>query len=724
MKCPKCNSENPDDTRFCGNCTTPLHPSEEISASLTETLHTPKRELMIGSMFAGKYKIIEELGKGGMGIVYKAEDTKLKRAVALKFLPPDLIRDSEVKERFVQEAQAASALEHNNICTIHEIDETKDGQMFICMSYYEGETLKRKIENGPLMLEEAIEIAIQVAQGLAKAHKTHIIHRDIKPANIMITDDGVVKIVDFGLAKLAGQTRLTQTGTTMGTIAYMSPEQSRGEAVDHRTDIWSLGLVLYEMLTGQLPFKGEYEQAVVYSILNEEPERVTSLRSEAPLELEQIIKKAMRKNSEKRYSQVDEIISSLRSLKKKLESLRPEKSEAEVRLIRKKRLYIYGAITILALSFIVTAFFLWRKTETGRIKAIVSRLKPAVEAGRFDEVFEILNYSGVEIKDDRINTLTKQVAGNLSIQSTPPRARVTLARVRSAPALSAGEPIDIGLTPIKEHMLVAGEYFVSMMLENMMPVEFLLQVVPGESLKINRTLLSTNKELSGMVKIEKGVSQNGIPIPAFFIDKHEVTNAEFFNFITAGGYRIKKFWPENIIINGNQTSWESAIRSFTDQTGIPGPRFWSGGKHPEGKDDYPVVGISWYEAMVFARWQGKDLPTWDQLWLAALGETDSVFPWGNDVKTTHLRANFGLKGTQPVGSYPLGVSPFGCLDMAGNVREWLRDSASRGKLPTVVGGSWKDPSYMFEPSHAESFHPDFASEAIGFRCVKSISDEK
>jgi formylglycine-generating enzyme required for sulfatase activity len=478
------------------------------------------------------------------------------------------------------------------------------------------------------------------------------------------------------------------------------------------------------MLTGQLPFKGEYEQAVVYSILNEEPERVTSLRSEAPLELEQIIKKAMRKNSEKRYSQVDEIISSLRSLKKKLESLRPEKSEAEVRLIRKKRLYIYGAITILALSFIVTAFFLWRKTETGRIKAIVSRLKPAVEAGRFDEVFEILNYSGVEIKDDRINTLTKQVAGNLSIQSTPPRARVTLARVRSAPALSAGEPIDIGLTPIKEHMLVAGEYFVSMMLENMMPVEFLLQVVPGESLKINRTLLSTNKELSGMVKIEKGVSQNGISIPAFLIDKHEVTNAEFFDFVSAGGYREKKFWPENIIIDGLPTPWESAIRSFVDKTGISCPRFWSGAKYPEGEKDHPVVGISWYEARAYAHWAGKDLPTWDQLWLAALGETDSVFPWGNDVKTTHLRANFGLKGTQPVGSYPLGVSPFGCFDMAGNVREWLRDSASRGKLPTVVGGSWKDPSYMFEPSHAESFYPDFASGAIGFRCVKSISDEK
>jgi serine/threonine protein kinase len=218
------------------------------------------------------YKIIEQVGQGGMGVVYKAEDTKLQRTVAIKFLPQDLTRNAEAKQRFIHEARTASALDHPNICTIHEINETVDGQLFIVMAYYDEESLKHKIEQAPLNSTEAIDIALQVAEGLKKAHSKGIIHRDIKPSNIMITSDGIVKIVDFGLAKLSRGQRLTVDGKTMGTIAYMSPEQTRGDDVDERSDIWSLGVVLYEMLTGKLPFRGEYEQAIIYSIVNEEPE--------------------------------------------------------------------------------------------------------------------------------------------------------------------------------------------------------------------------------------------------------------------------------------------------------------------------------------------------------------------------------------------------------------------------------------------------------------------
>jgi len=262
------------------------------------------------------YRILEKLGGGGMGVVYKAEDTRLKRTVALKFLPPDLTRDDEAKERFVHEAQAASALDHPNICTIYEIDETEDGQMFIAMACYEGETLKKKVASGQLAVAEAVEIATQIAQGLAKAHEHGITHRDIKPANVMITKDGVVKILDFGLAKLVGQSRLTKVGTTMGTVAYMSPEQTQGEDVDHRTDIWSFGVVLYEMLTGQLPFRGEYEAAVVYSILNEEPKPMTSLRADVPTELEQIVNRALAKEREARYQNMHEFLADLRGEKR------------------------------------------------------------------------------------------------------------------------------------------------------------------------------------------------------------------------------------------------------------------------------------------------------------------------------------------------------------------------------------------------------------------------
>lgn len=215
--------------------------------------------------------------------------------MALKFLSPELIRNKEAKERFILEAQAASALDHNNICTVYEIDES-DGQMFIAMAYVEGKSLGNKIAQGPLKLEEGLDIAAQVAQGLHEAHEKGIVHRDIKSSNIMITEKGQAKIMDFGIAKLAGETGFTRTGTTVGTVAYMSPEQARGEKVDLRTDIWSLGVVLYEMVLGQLPFKGEHEQAVIYSILNENPEPMTGLRTGVPMELERIVSKALVKD--------------------------------------------------------------------------------------------------------------------------------------------------------------------------------------------------------------------------------------------------------------------------------------------------------------------------------------------------------------------------------------------------------------------------------------------
>jgi serine/threonine protein kinase/tetratricopeptide (TPR) repeat protein len=267
-----------------------------------------------------QYKILEHLGGGGMGVVYKAEDTRLKRLVALKFLPPIYATDPTSKERFIHEAQSASALQHSNICTIHDISETDEGQMYIVMDYYEGETLKKKIERGPLKIKETLDISLQVARGLEAAHEAKEIHRDIKPANIMVTEKGEVKIVDFGLAQLAGQTKLTQEGTTLGTVSYMSPEQTRGDEVDQRSDIWSLGVVLYEMISGQRPFKGDYDQAVMYSILNEQEESLTAVRTGVPPELERIIIKALSKNREERYPTVSGLIVDLKKVKSDLET--------------------------------------------------------------------------------------------------------------------------------------------------------------------------------------------------------------------------------------------------------------------------------------------------------------------------------------------------------------------------------------------------------------------
>lgn len=291
------------------------------------------------------YKILEHVGGGGMGVVYKAQDTRLKRTVALKFLPPELTRNPEAKERFTHEAQAASALQHNNICVVHDIDETPDGQLFIVMEYLEGETLAKKIERGQLSVEDAVDIATQMTDGLCRAHGHGIVHRDIKPANIMVTADGVVKVLDFGLAKLVGRTMLTRTGSTLGTAAYMSPEQARGEDADHRTDIWSLGVLLYEMLAGRRPFEAAYENALLYAILNSEPEHISHLRTGLPKALIRIVDKCLSRAPAGRYQDAAEMLQDLRKVPREA----PQESTA--RRTRSKPALVIGAlVSLVALS--------------------------------------------------------------------------------------------------------------------------------------------------------------------------------------------------------------------------------------------------------------------------------------------------------------------------------------------------------------------------------------
>jgi serine/threonine protein kinase/Flp pilus assembly protein TadD len=259
------------------------------------------------------YKILEKIGEGGMGVVYRAEDTKLRRVVALKFLPQELVKDSEAKERFVQEAQAAAALDHPNICTVHEIEEA-NGQTFIAMAYIEGQSLKEIISAGPMGIDRAVNIAIQIAEGLQEAHKKGVIHRDIKPANIMLTEKGLARIMDFGLAKLSWGVDLTKTATVMGTVAYMSPEQAKGDTVDSRTDIWSFGAMLYEMLIGERPFKSQHNHAILHSVLYEDPVPIGKLKRDLPVEVERIITKCMHKEPKDRYPDMESLLKDLKSI--------------------------------------------------------------------------------------------------------------------------------------------------------------------------------------------------------------------------------------------------------------------------------------------------------------------------------------------------------------------------------------------------------------------------
>jgi len=394
MKCPTCHSDNPEESRFCNKCAAPLESAEDVTAVATQTFLHSTKTLEAGTIFSGKYKIIEKLGKGGMGTVYKAEDTKLKRTVALKFLAPALTGDSEARERFIHEAQAASALDHPNICTVHEVDETEDGEMYISMAFYKGESLKARIKRAPLELEEMIDVAIQVAEGLAKAHEQGIIHRDVKSANIMITEEGLVKIVDFGLAKLSGLTRITKLGTAMGTIDYMSPEQARGEEVDERTDVWSLGVILYEMTSGKLPFRGVHEQAVVYSILNEDPAPVRGLVTSIPLELERIMRTALSKNPTKRFASAKEMARALHDLKAKLIS---GESLTTIQLIfrkSRKRVLIGGVAAVLVFAALSLTWIFTRPSLafSNHDKLLVADVENQTE----DSVFDLALRTAIE----------------------------------------------------------------------------------------------------------------------------------------------------------------------------------------------------------------------------------------------------------------------------------------------------------------------------------------
>jgi serine/threonine protein kinase/tetratricopeptide (TPR) repeat protein len=445
MKCPNCHTDNPDSSRFCGRCAAPLVQGGQPSVSLTKTIETPVHGLAMGSIIAGKYRIVEEIGRGGMGIVYKSEDIKLTRTVALKFLPHQWTSDPDARERFVQEARAASALDHPNICNIHEIEETEDGRMYIAMAYYEGESLRDKIKRGPLKKEEAIEIIIQTVRGMAKAHQKGIIHRDLKPANILVTDEGVAKVLDFGLAKLAGQVKLTREGTTVGTVAYMSPEQAKGEAIDQRTDIWSLGVVLYEMLSGRLPFKGEYERSLVHSILNHDPEPVTRTRKDVPNELDQVLGKALEKRAVDRYQGMEEFLGDLEAV---AEGLRPLKARARPlrgRIFGVRKTHAYASIAGLAILIAL---------------AVIGPLRKHAQAYDSIAVMPLENLSGDPEQDSLAESIHDELITNLAglsgLKTVIARRTVMTYKGKDIPPQKIAQELDVNCL-ITGALRLAGE---------------------------------------------------------------------------------------------------------------------------------------------------------------------------------------------------------------------------------------------------------------------------
>ncbi|MEO6195010.1 MAG: protein kinase [Thermoanaerobaculia bacterium] len=369
-----------------GFLATPAHQAaDELLADISgEAALLADREL-------GPYRLVREIGSGGMGVVYEAEDTRLRRRVAVKLLPPELSRNHAAKQRFLREARAASALDDPNICTVHDVGEC-DGQLYIVMAYYEGETLKEKLARGPLPVSEARQVALEVARALVRAHEAGIVHRDIKPANVMLTGRGKVKVLDFGIAKIKGDATLTRTGSSPGTPAYMSPEQARGEPVDGRTDVWSLGAMLYEMLAGRRPFPGDDERAVLSAIQSRKPEPLDRIRPEVSAALARTVAKALAKDSVERHANAAELLADLES-----------DSPPGLRGGRRKALWagllVGGVAAIVLLAFLLKGF-LWRSSAPPALRVAV--LRPAMtSAGKNPE----LAYVASDVVEATIATL-------------------------------------------------------------------------------------------------------------------------------------------------------------------------------------------------------------------------------------------------------------------------------------------------------------------------------
>jgi serine/threonine protein kinase/cephalosporin-C deacetylase-like acetyl esterase len=708
---------NERDTLVDSFLSTPAFVDSRLSPAYSPERYSP------GEMLAGRFRIVKFIAAGGMGEVYKAEDTRLDRMVALKFLPKGLAQDRQSLDRFRREAKAASALNHRNICTVYDFGEDSD-RTFIAMEYLEGETLSSRLERGPLSLGEALQIAIEIASALDTAHRKGIIHRDLKPGNIMVTGTGAM-LLDFGLAKpqqAVGSdeetiSMLTGRVQVVGTLPYMSPEQLHGKEVDLRSDIFAFGAVLYEMLTGRRAFERQSNIDTIAAIDHEEPKPLHEFVKDAPDELDRIIRHCVRKIPAERYASVSEIEQDLEDCKA-VEA--PTGINLRV-LFRKGKQPSVAIPVLLGLLMLVSLSAWWihnsSKAGWARNQALpqIARL---VEEEKLDEAYAVAVQAERYIPHDpMLLKLWPKISWSGSIRTTPPG--VSVYRKNYNATDRAWE--FVGRSPIENFRFPLVDSRWKFELKGFSTVE--RATFPEDSMTV--TMDEESIVPAGMVHVELAGSEAetaavglsglagfetlpAIPLGNYWIDKFEVTNADYKWFVDEGGYQKQKYWKQEFRNAAHVLPWEEAMKFFQDRTGRPSPANWVQGEYPRGQGEYPVTGVSWFEAAAYAEFLGKSLPTMYH-WIAAASPQNapSLIPV----------SNFGGTGPAPVGTYR-GMSWSGAFDMAGNVKEWVLNEADSGKR-YILGGAWNEPSYTFNDPDARS--PFDRLPNFGFRCAKYLS---
>ena len=655
-----------------------------------------------------RYRIGQEIGRGGMGRVFIAHDRKLGRDVAIKFLAPGL-HEKEALRRFEQEARATCALNHANILDVHDIG-AHGGSPYIVSELLQGSTLRQRLQRGALPPAEATAYALQLANGLSAAHAKGIIHRDLKPENLFITDEALLKILDFGIAKLLSPTASataetpaspqprTATGAIVGTVGYMSPEQVRGRAVDQRSDLFSFGAIFHEMLAGQGPFERETAVETGYAILSAEP---PELPVEVPAPLKGIVRRCLEKEPARRFQSAADLVAELTN------ATRGAAEKAKGR---------WPGIAIVTVAVIVIAgWLLWRefRMRWAREKAL-PEIAQLVEKGQSRAAFALAEQIERVIPGDPVLArLFNEMSVSLSIETSPDGAEVFVADYGSDSFRHLGRaPVSVRLDDALHRWRLTKDGFA--------PVEAITSNGRVASWPFLARKLSfvLDKDLpAGMVRVPGGPVPLLVPgydrlppieIPDYFIDRYEVTNRQFKQFVDQGGYSRRELWKEPFTDGGRTLVFEEAVVRFRDRTGRPGPSTWMSGDHPEGQDEFPVTGVSWFEAAAYAAFAGKSLPTVHH-WNHAAGM------WASAVIIP--ASSFGEVGPARVGSHR-DLDAYGAQDMAGNAKEWCWNPS--GDKRYILGAAWNEPPHMFNELDAQS--PFDRGVRNGFRLVKYLDE--